>query len=326
MLACAALLTACGGKKEKNASQVAAQVNGSEITVHQINFALQQQRAAMTPEQTDLASRRLLERLIDQELAVQKAIDGKLDNDPRVLQTLEAARRDVLAHAYLEKQAESVSTPTAQEVEAYYAAKPALFKDRGVYTFQEFSMPVPPQGAAQVEAILQAAKTPQAFAEALKAASLPFNVRPVTRPAEELPFEMVDKIAAMSEGQALLLPQTGGLQVLALVKRVAAPVSVEQARPAIERFLLADAKRRKVEAEMKALRASATIKYVGNFAEPAASAPTPSTTDATPPSAITAPAPLPLPPAIAASGPTAPASAATGLDAEALSKGVKGLK
>jgi hypothetical protein len=79
---------------------------------------------------------------------------------------------------------------------------------------------------------------------------------------------------------------------------------------------------------MKALRASATIKYVGNFAEPAASAPTPNTTDATPPSAITAPAPLrlPLPPAIAASGPTAPASAATGLDAEALSKGVKGLK
>ena len=79
------LLTGCGDKKEKSASQTAAKVNKSEITVHQINFVLQQQRG-LKPEQTDTVSKQILERLIDQELALQKADDLKVDRDPRVVQ------------------------------------------------------------------------------------------------------------------------------------------------------------------------------------------------------------------------------------------------
>ncbi|MDP3222180.1 MAG: SurA N-terminal domain-containing protein, partial [Rubrivivax sp.] len=90
-LATAVLLVGCGEKKEKAASQTAAKVNKDEITVHQINFVLQQQRN-LRPEQTDAASRQILERLVDQQLALQKADEQKVDRDPRVVQQLEAAR------------------------------------------------------------------------------------------------------------------------------------------------------------------------------------------------------------------------------------------
>ena len=80
----AAALAACGGSRpEGQASQTAAKVNKEEITVHQINFVLGQQRA-VPPELAASASRQVLERLIDQELAMQKAGDQKLDRDPRV--------------------------------------------------------------------------------------------------------------------------------------------------------------------------------------------------------------------------------------------------
>src|SRR4029079_12870670 len=69
----ATLLVGCGDKKkEKAATQTAAKVNKEEITVHTINFLLAQQRA-LAPEQAASASRAALERLIDQELALQKA-------------------------------------------------------------------------------------------------------------------------------------------------------------------------------------------------------------------------------------------------------------
>src|SRR4051812_48453470 len=99
----ATLLVGCGDKKkDKAATQTAAKVNKEEITVHQINFLLAQQRA-LPPEQAASANRAVLERLIDQELTLQKASDQKLDRDPRVVQQLEAARREIISRAYLEK-------------------------------------------------------------------------------------------------------------------------------------------------------------------------------------------------------------------------------
>ena len=55
------------------------------------------------------------ETLIDQELAVQKAVELKLDRDPQVVQALEAARRDVLARAYKERVTQGVTRAGSEE-------------------------------------------------------------------------------------------------------------------------------------------------------------------------------------------------------------------
>src|SRR5262245_51972762 len=79
----ALLLAGCGPAKD-GATQVAAKVNKEEISVHQINYALQQQRG-LKPEAAEAAGRQLLDKLIDQELARQRGAELKLDRDPRVL-------------------------------------------------------------------------------------------------------------------------------------------------------------------------------------------------------------------------------------------------
>ena len=73
----AGLLAGCGDKKDKASSQTAAKVNKEEITVHQINQLLAQQRG-LAPAQAASASAQVLERLIDQELALQKAGSHRL--------------------------------------------------------------------------------------------------------------------------------------------------------------------------------------------------------------------------------------------------------
>ncbi len=270
--AAAVLLAGCGDKKDKAASQTAVKVNKDEITVHQINFMLQQQRG-LRPEQADAASRQILERLIDQQLALQKADDQKLDRDPRVVQQLEAARREILARAYIEKLGESAPKPTPEEIKKYFDDKPALFSDRRIYSIQEIQIEARPDQVPDLREKLGAAKNVNEFVEYLKSKDYKFAGNQAVRAAEQLPLNSLDAFSKMKDGQAMVVPAQNGIQVVLLAGSRSQPVTLEQAKPAIEQFLLNERKRKLAEDEMKALRAAAKIEYVGKFAEAAASAP-----------------------------------------------------
>jgi EpsD family peptidyl-prolyl cis-trans isomerase len=305
----AALLAACGGEKGDKASQTAAKVNKEEITVHQINFVLQRQ-PGLKPEQAEAASRQVLERLIDQELAVQKAQEQKVDRDPRVVQQIEAAKREIIARAYAERVGESAAKPTAEEVAKYYNDKPALFKDRRIYSLQELQIEAKPEQFDAIRTKLAAAKNLNEFAEYLKSAELRFNGNQAVRAAEQLPLASLDAISKMKDGDSMLSPNPNGLTVLFLVNSRSQPVDEARARPAIEAFLLNQRKAEAVQKDVKALRDSSKIEYVGKFAQPApASAP------------AAAPALTPA----ASEAPPAVAPAASGLDPASISKGM-GLK
>jgi EpsD family peptidyl-prolyl cis-trans isomerase len=264
-LAATLLLIGCGGK-DKAATQTAARVNKEEITVHQINFVLQQQRN-LRPEQAEAASKQILERLIDQELAVQKADDQKLDRDPRVVQQMEAARREILARAYIEKVGEAAAKPTPEEIKKYYDEKPALFKDRRIYSIQEIAIEAKPEQVPELREKLAAAKNINEFLEYLKGAGYRFAGNQAVRAAEQLPLNSLDAFARMKDGQAALVPAANGVQVVVLAGSRSQPVSEEQARPAIENYLLNERKRKLIEDDRKALRGAAKVEYVGKFGE-----------------------------------------------------------
>lgn len=309
-----ALLAGCGGKKESaGASQTAAKVNKEEITVHQINFMLAQQRG-LKPEQVDAASRQILERLIDQEVALQKAQEDKLDRDPRVVQQLEAARREVIARAYVERMGEGASKPTPEQVHKYYEEKPALFKERKVYTLQELQIEAKPEQVDGLRAALTQAKTFNEFTDYLKANGFRASGGQAVKPAEQLPLAMLDTLSKMGDGQAILAPSPTGAQVVIVANSRMEPVDEARATPAIEQFLLNDAKRKLVEANLKQLRADAKVEYVGKFATPAASAPAATPSLTAPEAAPVAPAPAPA---------AAPASGSgSGLSSDDISKGM----
>lgn len=258
------LLAGCGDRKA-DASQVAARVNKSDITVHQINFLLQQDRN-QRPEQADAASHRTLEALIDQELAVQKAAELKLDREPQVVQALEAARREVLARAYKERVSQGAPKPSAEELRRYYDATPALFAQRRIYSLQELQVDVPPARLAWVKERLAAARSANDFADALKAEGLRFSGSQGVKPAEQLPMAQVDRMAGMREGDSLVLAETPLLRVAFVQAVRQEPVAFERASGAIELYLSNQARRKAIDDNLKALRTAAQISYQGKFA------------------------------------------------------------
>lgn len=325
----AAALVACGGAKpEGQASQTAAKVDKEEITVHQINYALSRQRG-LPADQAASAGQRVLEGLIDQQLAIDKAAALKLDRDPAVVQQLDAARREVLARAYLNKVSDGAPKPTPVDVSAYYDATPGLFKDRRVYTLQEVLIDATPEQAETLKKQLDAARSVNDFVQWVKDNGYKVNAQQGVRAAEQLPLANLPRFAAMKDGETFFRADPGRVYVMALVNAKPQPVTLEQATPAIEAFLLNERKRKLLADDLAALRSAAKIEYVGTFAAAAASAPKaapepPAPTLATPP-VTTLPQNLP---AAAPQVDVAPVQSPAGSmpASDVLEKGMTGLK
>lgn len=308
-LVTAALLAGCGGDKEgeKGASQAAAKVNGEELTVHQINLMLERQ-PNLRPEQADAAGRQMLEGLIDQQLTVEKAIEQKLDRDPKIVQLLDAQRRATLAQAYLQKAAGSgVQAPSSEDIKKYFDEKPSLFSNRKLYMLQEFTVQGDAQQTQALQAKLEGTADAQAFVAALKESGLKFGVSQVTQPAENLPLNLIDRIAALKDGQALYQQGNGGMKAILVAASRPQPLTYEQSKPLIERYLSETRRQEWMQKHVKDLRAAAKVEYVGKFAEKPASG---------------AAAAAPATPAVD----TAASAASGSLDANSLSKGLSGLK
>ncbi len=262
----ALLLVACGGGRGVPGGDAVARVNKDEISGQQLAGVLQRQGSGAS----EAAARQVLERLIDQTLAAQKATELRLDRDPLVAQQIEAARREVIARAWVDRVGDGVAKPSAEEIAKFYVDKPALFKERRVYSLQELQIEVPPERQAELRERLAAARDVNEFAAGLKSAGVRFATSQVVRAPEQLPPASLDAIVAMKDGGVIVNAVPGGLAVLSMAGSRAEPIDEAHARPLIEAMLLNQRRTEAVQDALKALRDDSRIDYFGKFAPAAA--------------------------------------------------------
>jgi len=273
-----AAVTACGGGAKPAAadSQVAVQVNKGEISVHQVQHVLQRQPRLLA-EQPELAARKVLDSLVEQELAAQAAREQGMDNDPAVVQALQVAQREVLARAYQDRLASKAVGPTSDDVDRYYESNPALFAERRLYTLQETAVEAAtPADAARVAELARQAKAPADLAESLRADNKKSQTRQFVQAAEDLPMGLLAVMSKIGVGQSHAVAQAGAVRVFTLLHAQSAPVERRRAADAIAGYLNNERRRQQVVLGMKDLRQTARITYQGSFAQ--ASAPSPAAT------------------------------------------------
>ena len=268
VLSMALLLPGCGGEAQRKAdSQVAAIVNDGELTVHQIETVLERQPRLSTGDGTGAA--RVLEGLIEQELAAQAARSAKLDKDPRVVQRLEAARREILAQAWQESVATKARGASSDEIDKYYDAQPALFAQRRVYVLRETGLQADPAELKAFVGQVAALKSPEELALLMQRAGLTGPSRTIAQAAEDLPLNLLAQLAPLEPGRSIAFAQGGNARVYTLVQTVQAPVDRRQAQAAIAAYIANQRKSEAVADAMKKLRSEARIAYQGSFAAPA---------------------------------------------------------
>lgn len=269
VMALALTLPGCNEKKEgkdQAVVEVAAKVNSDQITVNQLDHELSK-LGNLSPEQAKLATNRVLTSMVDQQLLVQKAVADKIDSDPQVVQTLEAARRQILAQALIQKMTANQAKPSDAELADYYAKNPALFAERRVYRLQEINVQVTPANVETVKAQLQQTKNLGDFVNWLKAQNIPARAGQSTKTAEQLPLELLPRLSQLKDGQAMTFTVPGALNILVVAGSQSQPLTQEQAKPMIERYLGNAKKRELAEAELKKLKEKAKIEYLGKYVD-----------------------------------------------------------
>ena len=270
-------LPACSTQDgKKPATQVAAKVNSEEISVHQINFILGRSGAgAVTPEQAPKVRRETLDKLVDQQLAVEQAVEKKLDRSPDVLMAIDAARRDILARAYVDQLASTVSKPTPEDAKKYYAEHQSLFAERRIFNIQEIVLPASPGIAAQLNTMLGAGKPMEEIANWLKGKDIKFTAGSAARPAEQIPLELLPRVHALKDGQGLVIETPQSITVMRVVASQSSPVTEAAALPRIQQYIGNQRASEAAAAEFKQLKAKAKISYQGEFANAESTPPTP---------------------------------------------------
>lgn len=268
-----AMLAACQGKNKgaADASQIVAQVNDSEISIHQVQ-AMMEKQPALVNQLGDAAAGRVLDSLIEQELAAQAARKAGLDSNPRVLQALELAKREVLARAYQDQLADKATLPDTTSVDKYYDDHPELFAQRRQYTLRETQVKATPEQAKDMAAKVETLGTPEAVASALADSGLPSASQNTMQWAENMPLDLLPKLAFLRVGQSLAVTRPDGLVIFTVLHTEDAPVTRGTAQKLIQTVIMNNKRKELVKQGMDALRQKAKIERKGAFAPGAAPA------------------------------------------------------
>jgi len=268
-------LAACEQPTSIANEKIVATVGGELITENELNQALSRLGARNEGEAAEVRSR-VLEALIDQRLVAEAAKSTGLDKQPDVVRALQQVQRQVLFDAYMERIYKDMPKPTDAEIKDYYSLHPELFSARKLYRIQEIELRMPSTRLAEVEARLKKDRNLTDFSDWLKAQEIESKSGVGVKPAEQLPGVLLAQIKDMKDGQVTVLA-TGpeSISVLQVLGSQAQPVTLEQARAAIERVVQSTKRKTLLGTELNKLRSQGKIEYTSGFApvDPASKAP-----------------------------------------------------
>lgn len=259
-------LSACG---KEATGQVAAVVNGEEITLQEINAEL---GSRQIPEGVDKAvvQKAALQRIIERRLLAQAARDEELDKTPDYL-LRERQLRDALLVQLMGQRAErAMKVPGQQEIDKFIADNPLMFGDRKILTLDRIQFALP-SNPSQLKAF-EDDHSMDAVAARLGQMGIAFQRDTPLVDAADLGAQRMQQIRALPEGEPFVIPENGVVMVGVIRGERSAPLSAEEGRPRAVKALRDRQMEDMIQQRLKQSRAAAEIKYQPGFEPPASKA------------------------------------------------------
>ncbi len=262
----ALLLTACGEKTP--GGQVAATVDGQEITLTELN---QELAGVQVPKDADKKAlqRQALQRIIDRKLIANAALEDNIDQTPEFVVRRQQLEDGLLAQLLTQKMARSQAAPTSAEIAKFETDNPNMFSGRTIYALDQLRFPTPQNATYLLD--LSAAKTMDQVIAVLDRNNIKYQRGAGQLDSAVVPKQMMDQIRKVPAGEPFVVPAGNVVVVSLITGSRPAPLAGEEVRPLAVNAARQTKLGEQLQARLKAEKAKAKIEYQPGFAPPAGS-------------------------------------------------------
>ena len=215
------LLAACGGKGgSAPTGQVAAKVNGEEITV----IDIRQEAGTATPSKE--LEQAALRSIIIRRLLADEAVKEEIDKLPATAIMQEKARQMVLVDALTNKIRESAPKPSRDEAQQYISDHPASFDQRRIFLVDQLIVPVASHDLLKA---IEPLTTMTEIEQLLTQRKVQYQKAVGIIDALSISSEAAENIAQLPDGAVFASPENGIIRVNKVREYVIQPVTGEAA-------------------------------------------------------------------------------------------------
>jgi EpsD family peptidyl-prolyl cis-trans isomerase len=291
MIGAAALLAGCQQKTPQG--QVAATVNGDEVTLQEINAEI---GAANLPPNVDKkeAQRAMLQRVIDRKLLVSAAEDKGLDKTAEFMTAKRRVDETLVAQAYAKQQLAAVPVPSEAEVKKFMDEHANVFLQREQLVMDQIRFAAP-KDVKSLRA-LEGDHSMDAVAAHLTQMGIKFERGPAGLDSGQAPTPLIKAMNAAPATEPFVIPSRGIITVNVITARRPIAIDPQQSKSAAVQAWRQQKFEELLNQQVTSFKNAAKITYQKGFAPPATPATPAGTPAATPAPAAgsassTAPAP-----------------------------------
>ena len=270
-------LSACDSG-EAPSGQVAATVDGTEITVSQINNELRASGVQADQSNAALANQ-ALEAVINRSILAQEARDRGLHQTPAGSLALKRAEEAALVDLLRRDIQAGSPSPSDDEARQFVSSNGAMFSDRFVSVVEQVVVPSLPNGMLKQ---LEAADTLDEVRTLLNESNVKFQTTMGSVDSLQVAPAVAKQIVDLDVGEVYIIPQGDGARINAIVSRQSYPIRGDEALELGRRMVTQQRSSGQVESVFRSILAEkkADVRYSEQYAAPEAQAPA-STSDAT---------------------------------------------
>lgn len=266
LMAAPLALAACGSNDAAPTGQVAANVNGEEITTTDLDSELNG-ATAPTPEGQKNLQRMALENIINRTILAQAAEAEGLAKGPEYAVIERKAKQAALIELLQRKLGKTVPAPGGEEIENFVAENPSMFANRRVFVVDQI---IVPQANPELVKALQPVKTLAEAQAVLQQRNIKSNNTVGVIDALTIPPQAAQQIAALPPDEVFIIPSGPGLRINHVRSSQVDPITGDQAKNIAKELLT----RQRTQTAMQSSLAErikagrAKVKYNDAFAPP----------------------------------------------------------